>query len=223
MFVQYDTTYGSQHNVGGSSSEPNVGGSSSQPTIIRSSSPIRNFSLDDMETMYSPQFSKSYYKEESPVEEQEIQIPSLKKTSGRCQPTSMKKTNRKGEEQRCVQWTTEEEVALCKSWVYNSGVNDEVYLQKAQTKYQVEYGIPFTLLYCSEENEVWEVRPSRPMGRDQAKRKGKMVMSSIYLASGVDLEALDRLMVNDPYNVQKGQNLIELLQMKMMELELKAK
>ncbi|GKE45755.1 hypothetical protein Tco_1473039, partial [Tanacetum coccineum] len=68
--------------------------------------------------MYSPLFSESYREEESPVEEQEIQIPSLKKTSGRCQPTSAKKTNRKGEEPRCVPWTTKEEVALCKSWVH---------------------------------------------------------------------------------------------------------
>ncbi|GKE82028.1 hypothetical protein Tco_1552028, partial [Tanacetum coccineum] len=66
MFGQYDTTYGSQHNVGGSSSESNVGGSSSQPTISCSSSPVRNFSLDDMEIMYSPLFSKFYHKKESP-------------------------------------------------------------------------------------------------------------------------------------------------------------
>ncbi|GKA61516.1 RNA-directed DNA polymerase, eukaryota [Tanacetum coccineum] len=32
--------------------------------------------------------------------------------------------------------------------MYSSGDNDEYYLQKTQTKCQVEYGVPFTLLHC---------------------------------------------------------------------------
>ncbi|GKC84203.1 RNA-directed DNA polymerase, eukaryota [Tanacetum coccineum] len=35
--------------------------------------------------------------------------------------------------------------------IYRSGANDADYLQKAQIEYQVEYGVPFTLLHC------WEV------------------------------------------------------------------
>ncbi|GJZ14538.1 hypothetical protein Tco_0550215, partial [Tanacetum coccineum] len=56
MCNQYDTTYDSQHNVGGSSSEHNVGGSSSQHNVDSSSSLVRPFSLDDKETTYPPQF-----------------------------------------------------------------------------------------------------------------------------------------------------------------------
>ncbi|GJU37199.1 hypothetical protein Tco_1185553 [Tanacetum coccineum] len=80
----------------------------------------------------------------------------------------------------CVPWTTEEEG----SFKLNSTARDE-------------------------EDEVQEVRPSHPMGRDQAKRKEKAATSSASSANGVDVEALSKLMVNDPYNVQKGQNMIE--------------
>ncbi|GJZ73054.1 hypothetical protein Tco_0637200, partial [Tanacetum coccineum] len=58
-----------------------------------------------METMYSRQLSESF-REDSLVEEQEIQVMAPKK-----------KTNRKAEEPRCVPWTIEEEVELCRSWV----------------------------------------------------------------------------------------------------------
>ncbi|GJV19498.1 hypothetical protein Tco_1368518 [Tanacetum coccineum] len=67
--------------------------------------------------MYSPQFSKSYREEQSPVEEvKEIQVPAPKKKPNRKrQPAPAKKltTNRKGgEEQRCVPWNPDEETAL---------------------------------------------------------------------------------------------------------------
>ncbi|GKF34225.1 hypothetical protein Tco_0107425 [Tanacetum coccineum] len=67
------------------------------------------------------------------------------------------------------------------------------------------------------DDEVHEVRPSRPMGMDQAKRKGKAATMSTSSAVGVDVKELARLMINeyamanDPYNVQKGHNLTELL------------
>ncbi|GJS31868.1 hypothetical protein Tco_0492488 [Tanacetum coccineum] len=61
------------------------------------------------------------------------------------------------------------------------------------------------------------------MGKDQAKRKGKAGTSSASLAIGFDVESLAKLMVNDPYNVPKGKNMTQLLEMKKMELEVKAK
>ncbi|GJW34674.1 RNA-directed DNA polymerase, eukaryota [Tanacetum coccineum] len=77
-----------------------------------------------------------------------------------------------------------------------------------------------------EEEEVDEVRRPRPMGRDQAKRKMKAgsVGSS---ASSFDVEALAKMMTNeyvmasDSYNIQKNQEVSELLQIKKQELELK--
>nr|GFC82637.1 hypothetical protein [Tanacetum cinerariifolium] len=65
------------------------------------------------------------------------------------------------------------------------------------------------------------------MGRmDKVKRKGKSATSQASSAAGVDVEALTRLMVNeyamvnDLYNVQRGRNLTELLEIKKKELEL---
>ncbi|GJU79825.1 putative reverse transcriptase domain-containing protein [Tanacetum coccineum] len=78
-----------------------------------------------------------------------------------------------------------------------------------------------------EEDEVEEVRPSRPIIRDRAKRKGKTTTLSASSTTGLDVESLAKLMVNEnptvtePYSVQKSQNMTKLLQMKMMELELK--
>ncbi|GJX62192.1 hypothetical protein Tco_0295092 [Tanacetum coccineum] len=39
-----------------------------------------------------------------------------------------------------------------------------------------------------EEDEVQEVRPSRPIGRDQTKRKGKTGTSSTFSTTGFDVE-----------------------------------
>nr|GEY61239.1 hypothetical protein [Tanacetum cinerariifolium] len=78
------------------------------------------------------------------------------------------------------------------------------------------------------EDEVQEVLSSRPMGRDQAKRKGKAGTSSTSSATSFDDEWLAKLMVNEyanvsgRYNVKKGQEMTELLQMKKKELEFKA-
>ncbi|GJU51929.1 protein YIPF6 [Tanacetum coccineum] len=78
------------------------------------------------------------------------------------------------------------------------------------------------------EDEKEEVRPSRPINRDRAKRKGKVGTSSTSSTTGFDVESLAKLMVNEdamvsePCFVQKGQNMTELLQMKKMELELKS-
>ncbi|GJV22078.1 hypothetical protein Tco_1371098 [Tanacetum coccineum] len=78
-----------------------------------------------------------------------------------------------------------------------------------------------------EEDEVQEVRRSRPIGRDQAKRKAKAGTSWAGSTNAIDVESLAKLMANeyamgsDPYNVQKGQEMTELLQIKKQELELK--
>ncbi|GJX89733.1 RNA-directed DNA polymerase, eukaryota [Tanacetum coccineum] len=74
-----------------------------------------------------------------------------------------------------------------------------------------------------EDDEVQEVRPSHPIGRDQTKKKGKAGTPSVSSTAGFDVESLAKLMVNDPYNIQKGENMTELLQMKKMEMEFKAK
>ncbi|GJQ96487.1 hypothetical protein Tco_0007626 [Tanacetum coccineum] len=80
--------------------------------------------------------------------------------------------------------------------------------------------------FIDEEDEVHEVLPSRLMGRDQAKRKGKAGTSSTSSATSFDDKWLAKLMVNEyanvsgPYNVKKRQEMTELLQMKKMELEL---
>ncbi|GKB78399.1 hypothetical protein Tco_0945294 [Tanacetum coccineum] len=78
---------------------------------------------------------------------------------------------------------------------------------------------------CDNEEDEWqEVRISRPMGKDQAKRKGKGVSSAASSTSGIVMEALVRLtvneyaMVNDSYNIQKGQNLTKLFDIKKKEL-----
>ncbi|GKD80803.1 hypothetical protein Tco_1347642 [Tanacetum coccineum] len=142
--------YGSQHTVGGSSSQPNLFGSSSQTNPFGSSS--------------QPNFSELFRKEHSPVEEvEEIQVRAPK--NRRRQTSSTKKPqNEKGEEEHCYPWTPEEETALCKGWVRTSedsvvgngrkergGADDADYLQRALTDYHVEYRVPFTLLHC------WEV------------------------------------------------------------------
>ncbi|GKG13736.1 RNA-directed DNA polymerase, eukaryota, partial [Tanacetum coccineum] len=77
-----------------------------------------------------------------------------------------------------------------------------------------------------EENKMEEVRRPRPMGRDQAKRK--MKAGSASLASSFDVEALAKMMASeyvmasDSYNIQKNQEISELLKIKKQELELNA-
>ncbi|GKE11167.1 ethylene-responsive transcription factor RAP2-4-like protein, partial [Tanacetum coccineum] len=82
-----------------------------------------------------------------------------------------------------------------------------------------------------EEDEVREVRQSRPMGRGQEKRKAKAKAkagsSSAGSENALDVESLAKMMANeyvmasDPYNVQKNQEMSKLLRIKKYELELK--
>ncbi|GKD10073.1 hypothetical protein Tco_1189758, partial [Tanacetum coccineum] len=77
-----------------------------------------------------------------------------------------------------------------------------------------------------EGHEVEEVRRPKHMGRDQAKRK--MKAGSASSASSFDVEALAKMMASeyvmasDSYNIQKNQEMSELLKIKKQELELKA-
>ncbi|GKA29962.1 retrovirus-related pol polyprotein from transposon TNT 1-94 [Tanacetum coccineum] len=65
------------------------------------------------------------------------------------------------------------------------------------TKESREGSFNLNIADVDEENEVQEVRPRRPMGRDQAKREGKGATSSASSASGADVKALARLIVNE--------------------------
>ncbi|GJZ90214.1 hypothetical protein Tco_0662141 [Tanacetum coccineum] len=77
-----------------------------------------------------------------------------------------------------------------------------------------------------EEDEVEELCRSCPIGRDQAKRKAK-AGSVAGSENALDVESLAKMidneyvMANDPYNVQKSQDMSKLLRIKNKELELK--
>ncbi|GJZ05397.1 hypothetical protein Tco_0538672 [Tanacetum coccineum] len=83
-----------------------------------------------------------------------------------------------------------------------------------------------TTVEDEEGHEVEEVRRPKHMGRDQAKRK--MKAGSASSASSFDVEALAKMMASeyvmasDSYNIQKNQEMSELLKIKKQELELKA-
>nr|GEV08746.1 hypothetical protein [Tanacetum cinerariifolium] len=144
-----------------------------------------------------------------------------KKSDRRRQTTSEKKPHKeKVEDQRCVPWTPEEEIALCKCWVCISEdsvkgnarkemgfwvdilneADDADYLQRAMADYHVEYRVPFTLLQC------WDV-----LKEYQAKRK--MKAGSTSSASSFDVEALAKMMASeyvmasDSYKIQKNQEI----------------
>ncbi|GKB44404.1 RNA-directed DNA polymerase, eukaryota [Tanacetum coccineum] len=77
-----------------------------------------------------------------------------------------------------------------------------------------------------EEDEVEELCRSRPIGRDQAKRKAK-AGSVAGSENAFDVESLAKMidneyvMASDPYNIQKSQDMSKLLRIKNKELELK--
>ncbi|GKB53773.1 RNA-directed DNA polymerase, eukaryota [Tanacetum coccineum] len=68
----------------------------------------------------------------------------------------------------------------------------------------------------NEVEEVEEVRRPRPMGRDQAKRKMKATSStsSFDVAELAKMMASEYVMASDPYNIQKKQEMSELLKIK---------
>nr|GEV15549.1 ribonuclease H-like domain-containing protein [Tanacetum cinerariifolium] len=118
--------------------------------------------------------------DDSHVGEQEIPIPApKKKMNRRRQLASAKKTNRNAEETLCVPWTTKEEVALCRSWVRISEDNvSEQEIQVERVEFVQHEGFmkgrfELNATVGDKEDEVQEVRPSRPMGTDQARGKGK--------------------------------------------------
>ncbi|GJR78085.1 hypothetical protein Tco_0148870 [Tanacetum coccineum] len=75
-----------------------MGGSSSQRHTDPTMSPIHAFSIEDV---YTPEFSDSF------------------------QQGSFQETAR---EDSPIAWTNEEEIALYKGWVYESGASDEDYV-----------------------------------------------------------------------------------------------
>nr|GEV52959.1 hypothetical protein [Tanacetum cinerariifolium] len=187
--------------------------------------------------MYTPQFSESFREEYSPVEEiKEIQVPVMQKKPGRRRQMTPKKKPQKEKtaDQRYIPWTLEEETALCKGWVHISEDSVKGDMRKERgfwieiLKYMHET-CPITqrrTYDMEDENEVEEVRRRKPMGRDQAKRKMKAGLESS--ASSFDVEVLAKMMASeyvitsDPYNVQKNQEMSELLKIKKQKLELKA-
>ncbi|GJU22380.1 hypothetical protein Tco_1155722 [Tanacetum coccineum] len=95
------------------------------------------------------------------------------------------------------------------------------------TRESGEGSINLNTTVWDEEDEVEEVRGSRPIGIDQAKRKAK-AGSSAGSTNAFDVELLAKMMANeyvmasDPYNVQKGKEISELLRIKKHESKLKA-
>nr|GFB62386.1 hypothetical protein [Tanacetum cinerariifolium] len=181
MYGHYD--YGSHHNVGGSSSQPNVcgslsqpnfGGSSSQPYVGSSlsqpnfrgsSSSVRQFSLEneDFTNLYSPQFSESFRKERSPVEEiEEFQVPLRR----RSRPEDVKQPQRRGHRRK-------KPCTLVEPATH--------YLQMALIDYQAEYGVPFTLLHCWEvlkDSEKWNSDELLAFRQEREDGKNKRYKSS---------------------------------------------
>ncbi|GKC83460.1 RNA-directed DNA polymerase, eukaryota, reverse transcriptase zinc-binding domain protein, partial [Tanacetum coccineum] len=103
---------------------------------------------------------------------------------------------------------------------YTSGAGDANYIQRALTNYQVkeekknkrykssgsssfntresgEGSINLNSTVGDEEDEVQEVRPRRPIGRDQAEQKAKPRSSSAGSANAFDLEPMAKMMAND--------------------------
>ncbi|GKE39770.1 hypothetical protein Tco_1463175, partial [Tanacetum coccineum] len=189
---------------------------------------------------------ESFFEEQSPVEEvDEIQVSDPKKKSNRKRQTASKKRPQKEKvvDQRCIPWTPEEETALCKECdKWNSG-EVPLFMQEREEKKNKRYkssgsssfntresgegSINLNTTIGDEEDEVEKVRRPRLMGRDQAKKKAK-VRSAAGSVNAFDVESLANMMANkyvmasDLYNVQKSQEMSELLRIKNKELELKA-
>nr|GEU63164.1 hypothetical protein [Tanacetum cinerariifolium] len=194
MYGHYE--YGSQHTVGGSSSQPNVGGSSSQPN-----SPVKE------------------------IEEIQVPVMQ-KKPNRRRQTAPKKKPNKeKTEDQHHVPWTPEEETALCKDWnseevplfmQAREEKKNKRYKSSGSSSFNMkesgEGSINLNTSVGDEEDEVEEVLRPRPMDRDQAKRKMK-AGSAGSSASSFDVEALAKMMASeyvmasDSYNIQKNQEM----------------
>nr|GEX06757.1 hypothetical protein [Tanacetum cinerariifolium] len=207
--------YGSRHHLDGSSFQPNVGGSSSQPNVVGSSSPIWHFSLDDYDftQMYSLQFSESFCEEHSPVEEiEEIQVLVTQKKTGQRRWVCISEDSIKGnmrkdkgfwiEILKCMQEICP--ITQCRTYDMVNGK-----WKTMRLKVCTFYGV-----YAN------------TIRTDQAKRK--MKAGSASSASSFDMEALAKMMASeyvmasDSYNIQKNQEMSELLKIKKQELELKA-
>ncbi|GJR86513.1 hypothetical protein Tco_0210524 [Tanacetum coccineum] len=98
-----------------------MGGSSSQRLTDLPMSPIHAFPIEDM---YTPEFSDSFQqntgsfhetaREDSPVEV----ATSPPKTKSKPTRGHQKRTIQSDDAPRQIAWTSKEEIALCKGWVY---------------------------------------------------------------------------------------------------------
>ncbi|GKA66225.1 hypothetical protein Tco_0766033 [Tanacetum coccineum] len=95
------------------------------------------------------------------------------------------------------------------------------------TRESEERSINLNTTVGGKEDEVHEFRRSRPSGIDQAKRKAKAGSSSAGSANSFDVESLAKMMANgyvmasDLYNVQKSQEMSELLRIKKQDWNLR--
>nr|GEX48618.1 hypothetical protein [Tanacetum cinerariifolium] len=154
------------------------------------------------EDMYEPQyadFHQNTAREDSPVKiTSSSQAPALLKLSKRRQ----KMTNQNEDVPRCIAWSTEEEIVLCKGWVHvpkHSAIDDE-------------------------EDEVQEVE--RPMGRDKAKCLKKKGAGASGSSATTNDEALTRLMVSElamhheRFMAMKKEECLAFLNIRKRELEI---
>ncbi|GKE11784.1 hypothetical protein Tco_1415335, partial [Tanacetum coccineum] len=206
MFGYYE--FDSQHTVGGSSSQPNLFGSSSQPNLFGSSSQPNVGAVP----------RRRSGRDASPDPKEEA---GPKMLTGLEEEAAERKRRGPTRERRRVLGCGHEVRARELSDrqapdAYTSGAGDTDYLQTTLTDYQVAYRVSFTLLHCwevlkecgtwnsgellervgDEEDEVHEVRRSRPMGKDQAKKKAKAGSSSTGSANAFDVESLAKMMAN---------------------------
>nr|GEW13973.1 hypothetical protein BVC80_1833g150 [Tanacetum cinerariifolium] len=209
MYGHYD--YGSHHKVGGSSSQPNFGGSSSQPNV-RSSSSQPNFrGSSSQPNVRSSSSQPNFRGSSSPVRQFSLEDEDF--TYLRSRHEDAKRPRIRGHRRK-------------KPWI-----NVVFHRPLRKRLHCVRDCISSTLnttVRSEDENEVEEVkevRRPRPMGRDQAKRKMKAgstsSTSSFDVAELAKMMDIEYVMVGDPYNIQKKQEMSELLKIKNQELELK--
>ncbi|GJX38182.1 hypothetical protein Tco_0251485 [Tanacetum coccineum] len=193
---------------------------------------------DDFTDMYSPQFSESFREEQSPVEEmEEIQVPTPRRSRiedaerprRRSLRTKKARTNvvTHGPLRKRLHCAKISSTVYAREWEKKNKRYKSSDSSSFNTRESREGSINLNTTIENEEDEVEEVCQSRPIGRDQAKRKAK-VGSLAGSTSAFDVESLVKMMANgyvmasDLYNVQKSQKMSELLRIKNKELELKA-
>ncbi|GJT64414.1 hypothetical protein Tco_1015894 [Tanacetum coccineum] len=140
---------------------------------------------------------------------------------------------------RQTPWTTEEEIALAKGWLsvsknnkygntkknraFESGGEDEDYVQRAMIHDEIETGIPFKLHHRWEilkDRSKWqEIEIRRPKGRDKARAAGrKNKGSKPARSSTLNEDEMARLMVTE-MTAQEKEERLAFLDIKRREVE----